>query len=314
MPTQAEADAWARERTNGQIESMPARIYGDSRLLLATAVAAEVPWRHAFELVPAAELGGPWASRVQRVMRRHGWSLANVVARTEAAGLVGVCIEDGDGGLDVVSVIAAPDIPPPRVLAAAYDVGALVARLPSTAAFVPAFDLPLTGHAWVVRERELESKAGFFDYAEKSEVTIPAWTASTELGDLIGAPGTGFAEIAKALLDPLPADPRGGGAQAAQAAKARFDTNGFSAAAVTDVMIVGSSASRPRWAIERTVEVRFDRPFAVVAATSTDHFMRAARDRLHGLPAFGAWVTEPMEPSEPKRPKRDETWLRPRQR
>jgi hypothetical protein len=50
--------------------------------------------------------------------------------------------------------------------------------------------------------------------------------------------------------------------------------------------------SPPHQAIVRAVEVRFDRPFAVVAS-------------WRGLPAFWAWVTEPMEPSEPKESARD---------
>ena len=306
MPTQAEANAWACEQTRGQIESMPVEINDDSRLLLATAVATEVPWERAFELVSAAELGGPWATRVKRVMRRHQKGSVQVVARTEAAGFVGVSRECSRGGLDVISVIAAPDVQAARVIAAAYEVAACFARLPSTAAFVNAFDLPATSHAWVVRERVLENFSGP-ERIERSEVTIPAWTAGTELGDLIAAPGTGFAEIASAILGQLPPDPRGDRANATQVARARFDTNGFSAAAVTVLHIIGAMRPTPRRAIERTVEVRFDRPFAVVAATNTDRFSRQGVVLWRGMPAFGAWVTEPMEPSEPDGTEED--WL-----
>jgi hypothetical protein len=285
---------------------MPVVIDDDTRLLLATALATEGPWRSAFELVPAAELGGPWASRVNRVMRRHGESPVNVVARTKAAGFVGVSHEYGQSGLDVISVIAAPEVPPARVIAAAYDVAACVAGLASTAAFISAFDLPLTGHSWVVRERTLENFRGP-ERIECSELTIPAWSAQTELCDLIAAPGTGFAEIARAVLGQLPPDPRGDRASAAQAARARFDTNGFSAAALTVLYTVGAAQPPPPGrTLERTVEVRFDRPFAVVAATNTNEFARPGTVLLRGLPAFGAWVTEPREPSEPD--ETDEHW------
>jgi len=299
MPTQAQADAWAREHTKGQIESMPVVIGEDSRLLLATAVATDVGWQKAFSLVPAVELGGSWASRVKRVMRRYGGHPAHAVAKTKAAGFVGVSHEYGRGGLDVISVIAAPDVPPASVIAAAYDVAARIAGLPSTATFVQVFDLPLTGHAWVVRERVLENFRGPGRIG-KSEVTIPAWTAKTKFDDLIDTPGTGFAEIAKAALAQIAADPRGDRVCAAQAARARFDTNGFSAAALTVTLLLCASMSPPpRRTIERTVEVRFDRPFAVVAATSTNQRGQPVGVLLRGLPAFGAWVTEPMEPSEP---------------
>jgi hypothetical protein len=298
MPTQAEVDEWARERTKGQIQSMPAAIDDDSRLLLATAVATEVQWQSAFQLVPAAELGGPWATRVERVMRRREEGNGEIVARTAAAGLVGVSRERGGGGLDVVSVIAAPDVPAARVLAAAYEVAAHFAERGSTVDFVDASDLPVEGHAWVVRERVLENFRGP-ERLEWSEVTIPAWAAETRLPDLIAAPGTGFAEIGSAILARLPPDPRGDRVDAAQVARARFDTNGFSAAALTLFIAYGMSRPpAPRRTIERTVEVRFDRPFAVVAMMNRTGPPRAAVSR-RGLPAFGAWVTEPAEPSEP---------------
>lgn len=305
MPTQAEADAWARERTRAQIEAMPVAIDADSRLLLATAVATEVQWERAFDLVPAAELGGPWATRVNRVMRRHRGGSVHVVAHTEAAGFVGVSCESGRGGLDVVSVIAAPEVQAARVIAAAYEVAASFARLPSTAAFVSAFDLPVTGHAWVVRERVLEDSWGR-ERIERSEVTIPAWTAQTRLKGLSAAPGTGFAEIVEGILRHLPPDPRGDGADVTQAARARFDTNGFSAAALTILRVAMMKRLPPRCrAIERTVEVRFDRPFAVVAATNTCGLSRRRGAAFDGLPAFGAWVTEPAEPSEPNETEED---------
>ena len=298
VPTQAKVDAWAQEKSKGQIESMPVALDEFTRLLLATAVATEVQWSEPFDLVPAAELGGAWAARVNRVLRRCQDGRASVVARTEAADLVGVSHEFGRGGLDVVSVIAAPDVAPANVIAAAYDVAAHIAGLRSTASFVPAFDLPLSGHSWVVRERVLKDFRGP-ERIERSEVTIPGWTAHTELKDLIATPGTGFAEIANAILALLPPDPRGGKAEAAQAATGRFDTNGFSAAALT-VMRFRTMAMPPppRRTLERTVEVRFDRPFAVVAATNTSDFARSGGVLLRGLPAFGAWVTDPMEPSD----------------
>ena len=297
MPTQVEANRWAREQTRGQIESMPAGIDDDARLLLATAVATEVRWWSAFDLVPAAELGGPWATRVNRVMRRC--QRISAVAKTKAAGFVGVSCEFSHDELNVISVIAAPDVPAARVIAAGYEVAARFERLPSAADLVSAFDLPLTGHAWVVRERLLENVRGF-ERVERFEVTIPAWTAETKLTNLIAAPGTGFAEVVSAMIGHLPPDPRGDRADAAQVVKARFDTNGFSAAALT--VFEGESAGdrlHLRQAIERTVEVRFDRPFAVVAATTSGGSTHPRSDLWRGLPAFGAWVTEPAEPSEP---------------
>src|SRR5262249_5835973 len=151
-----------------------------------------------------------------------------------------------------------------------------------------ASDLPATGHAWVVRERVLEDYSGP-EQLDKSEVTIPAWSAETELENLLTAKGTGFGEIVNAVLAKIPPDPRGDRASATQVARAHFDTNGFSAAALTVILMVGAALPPPpRRTIERTVEVRFNRPFAVVAVTNTDQFARAGAVLWRGLPAFGA--------------------------
>ncbi len=297
MPTPAAANSWASEHTRGLVESMPVAIADDSRLLLATAVATEVQWTEAFQLVPAAELGGAWATRVNRAMRRHHRH-GDVVAHTKVAGPVGVSIEHGQGGLDVISVIAAPDVEPSRVLAAAYGIAGDYGQGPANR-FISAFDLPRAGHAWSVREQVLKNFVGPKRMAF-SEVTMPAWIAETLLEGLISTPGTGFAEIVSAYFDQLPPDPRGDRGDAMQVARATFDTNGFSAAALTVAHFVGATMPPPpRRTIARTVEVRFDRPFAVVAVTNTNWFRRAGRELWRGLPAFAAWVTEPMEPSEP---------------
>src|SRR5262249_56363904 len=113
------------------------------------------------------------------------------------------------------------------VMGAGYEVAACLARLPSTARIVDASDLPATGHAWVVRERVLEDYSGP-EQLDKSEVTIPAWSAETELENLLTAKGSGFGEIVNAVLAKLPPDPRGDRASATQVASAHFHTNQFS--------------------------------------------------------------------------------------
>lgn len=299
MPTQAEADEWARRQSLGQFNSFPTAIDSETRLLFATAIATEVPWERPFSLVPAAELGGAWASRLNRVMRRHEEGKIQAVARTESAGLVGVSRERGRVGLDVVSVIAAPDVRPASVIAAAYEVAACCARQASTARFIKVFDLPVAGHAWVVREQEFQDQTGP-GRIEKSEITIPAWEAETNLEHLSAAPEPGLADISSTLLDLLPDESRGDLVEARQVARARFDTNGFSAAAFDTVKcLLAWNRGRPHRVIARTVEVRFDRPFAAVAFANAPGNSRGMRSPLQGLPAFSAWVTEPTEPSEP---------------
>jgi hypothetical protein len=297
MPTQSVADAWALEHTHGLIAQFPATINELSRLLLASAVAVDVAWESPFFTVTSDNLGGPWAQRVGRVMREHGDG-ATAVARTAAAGLVGVQVKRSRTGMAVVSAIAPPDVAPSAAIAAAYEVAALVCGRGSTAGFVSLFDLPPDGHAWRIEEKEVESTRGGRE--ERAVVTLPAWSASSSAPDLAGVPGTGFPAAGRALVALLPPDPRGYEAMAAQVTRAEFDVNGFRAASITTMDIVARSAMGWRMPslrhklIIRTIHLQFSRPFAAVALADDGPHAHA----WQGVPVFGAWVTEPAEPGE----------------
>jgi hypothetical protein len=120
VPGPADLDAWARRQTSGLIGRFPVE---DGRTLVwlwATAVAARVSWERPFDLVPATALGSasPWATALTRVLRtRHGLGDGRVpghdqfIAGTDAAGEVAVHAAGARGGLLVVSVAAAPEVP-----------------------------------------------------------------------------------------------------------------------------------------------------------------------------------------------------------
>jgi hypothetical protein len=70
IPSQDEADWWAREHTLGLIEKFPVKITDEIYLLLATALATKVSWDRPFELAPASALGlaSPWGQQVEHVL------------------------------------------------------------------------------------------------------------------------------------------------------------------------------------------------------------------------------------------------------
>ena len=68
VPTQAQADAWAREHTLGQIETFPLDLTR-MVIVLASALATKVTWVTPFELADAGELRGPWSGQLSRVLR-----------------------------------------------------------------------------------------------------------------------------------------------------------------------------------------------------------------------------------------------------
>jgi hypothetical protein len=285
MPGQAVLDDWARRFSFGLIERFPIARDPSLQLLAATLLATRVSWQRPFDLAPAASLGpgSPWAGRLSRVLRTphdpgHGLPSGHeqFIAATSEAGDVAVHTARAAGGLAVTSVAAAPEVPPARVLAAAYVVATALTGSVSRRSL---FDLPLgDGPLWTITERTGPVRGS--DHEERYAAVLPAWSARTEL-DLTD-PGLGFGAAMRSLVP--------GPWQARQAATARYSRTGFEAAAASAV--AGALAMRvPRQGLIRTAELRFGHPFAVVAVT-------AGQGPWHGLPVFSAWVANP-ENAEP---------------
>ena len=138
LTSQADLDDWARRGTLGLIERFPVALDPSLYLLAATVLAARVSWERPFDLAPASALGpsSPWAGTLSQVLRTpDGPGHQQFVAATQAAGDVAVHAARARGGLQVISVAAAPGVPAADVLAAAYDLGpALAHRRPGDAA------------------------------------------------------------------------------------------------------------------------------------------------------------------------------------
>ncbi|HUA43128.1 MAG TPA: hypothetical protein VMA32_16260 [Streptosporangiaceae bacterium] len=278
LPGQAELDAWAREHTFGLIDRFPIstdKVY----LLLATALATKVSWQVPFDLAPVASLGtaSPWANTLGRVLRtpaRPGGHV-KLVATTPQAGDVIVHIAAAEGGLEVVSVAAAPDVPSARVLAAAYGLGCTHAAGGQIEARDLA-SLPLGEHdLWSVREVSAA--------ADSIAAVMPAWSANSDHD--LSAPGLGFGAASHALVqndDPW---------RARQVAMARYSRIGFEAAAVSALAVTSAMRLPAR---RREVVLQFGHPFAVVALATAPRGASGGGP-WQGLPVFSAWVSEPED-------------------
>ena len=285
MPNQAQANAWARARTNGMIDEFPLQIDELTRLVLASALAADITW--SVPLDTTDDLGGEFGSVIARALTLDFG--IQLVAETDAAGLVAVAAPRASSALDVLSVIAALDVTPADVDTAAHQVSAMLRGDERAARRVPVEELA-DGHAWTVTDRR-EHRSGGPSVQAEWRSHLPAWSATSD-HDLTTAPGvplvfdalTGFARE-----EDLPVD-----FSAKQTAVASYSKTGFKAAAVTAIaMVAGSMPSRPkaREVLVRRIELRFNRPYAVLACAARDDGPSAWR----GVPVFSAWITEPEE-------------------
>ena len=262
LPEQEVLDRWAADNTRGLIEAFPVQVTADTLLIMASALVVQVAWSR--ELDDDAD----------------GWLVLDdglqVLVHTESAGVVAVAKPFTRDGVDVVSVIAAPDVPREAVWEAVAEVSTLLdhgALWHQTSAGQAG-----SGHAWRVREesRTFLTRDDPGPGAEVWRSRLPRWRAEATI-ELERAPGV--AEVGEALAAGV-AEP-GVGLACVQSAVAAYDGDGFSAAAVTAVVVATGMPSL----VERSVscvEVTFDRPHAVVAI--------ARGGAWEGVPLFHAWV------------------------
>jgi len=279
MPTQAEADGWARERTLGLIEKFPLEIDNDLGtlvLLLSTALATKVSWDEPFQVVPAraGELPATPGFAGRSLLRRFAEPLWQGFVHSPAGPLAAFAVRSR-GGLVVASAIGSREPAVPLEAAQTLAMELAGGREPAR---IPLAELPLgDGPSWRVTEQ-----VQYADEDERYECLLPAWEAEADHA-LIPRPELGFPAAGAAILRLLiPGDYE---VEAKHSAVARYTAVGFEAAAVTALAARTASARvSPRTTV-RTARVEFTQPHAVVAAT-------AGGGEWAGLPVFAAWVTE----------------------
>lgn len=293
VPDQAQVDAWARSQTHGLIDRFPLQLDELTRLVLASALATDISW--AEPLGTTNELGGSFGEEIRTALTfRDGIQL---VADTDAAGLVAVAAPPSSSALDVFTVIAEPGVAPHDADAAAHHVAAMLRGDDRAARRVPVEELT-DGHAWTVTERR-ERRLGGPDVQAEWRSYLPAWSATGD-HDLDNAPGV--APVFETLAGFVRDEEQPAGFDAKQAAVASYSRTGFKAAAITAMGIRAAGMPSFHEVLVRRIDVRFNRPFAVLACA--DRY--DGPEPWRGVPIFSAWVTEPqdtvIEESGPPRP------------
>ena len=176
VPTQDDADAWARRHTLGLIDHFPLTIDREVLCVLANALATRISWTHPFATTGSDTFRSDWRERVRTVLRAPEKGHECGIARHPVAGDVGVHRARAEG-LAVTSVVAAADVPAEAVMAAAHD--AARDRVPH----VSLAELPLGGGpAWSITEST--------GTGDRVGAVLPAWSATSEHD--LRAPAFGF--------------------------------------------------------------------------------------------------------------------------
>jgi hypothetical protein len=292
VPTQDEADRWVERASAGMIRRFPIRFAADTALVLVSALATDVRWVRPYTVVDAAGLGGAFAGRVGRCLETFDVR----ILRTESAGLVAAHWNRSSNDLEVCSVIAGEHVAPADVHAAALEL--LAARTAGTVAQhgVDFDELePGEGPAWKIAVED--------GYRDVVHAVVPAWRADEDPFAVVAAPG--MAAVLATAETMFAAHVTG--LEAVQKVFAEYDATGFRAAAISAISY--RSAAVPTLRQVRRVEVRYNRPYAVLASTVVDGSGGGAPDDTvapfglwHGVPVFSAWVRDPVEPdSNPAR-------------
>jgi hypothetical protein len=259
LPGQAGLDAWADEHTRGLIKKFPLEVDPWTLLVLASALVVTPRWSERLE-----EDG-------EGLLLLEGGFQA--VVQTEAAGLVAVACPPSEDGISVYSVVADEGVSADDVWRATDEV---VRRIDAGEVHDRTFAASDAdhedGHAWTVQEITAFGSAP----SDRWRSHLPEWDAE-DLHDLSAAPGV--AEIARGVMAAVEEDSE---AVCVQKAVASYDREGFKAAAVTGMMVRAATAA-PRETKVRQIDLRFDRPHAVVAV--------ARGGAWEGIPLFSSWVT-----------------------
>lgn len=265
LESQAQLNKWASDATQGRVSEFPLEIEDGpgaaTAVVLASALFAETTWK--------------LSTNKNGSLRVSSGEFA--VVDTAAAGLVAVTAPQSDA-LDVLSVIAAPDVPQAAVWTAADEVLDLRQRGLFDARRIPASELT-NGHSWKVTDKLLEMSSGQPD--EVWSASVPAWKADVKI-DLGSTPGVD--EVGSTLIDLVNMFPAE--VQAAQSAMAEYSDTGFVGAAVTAIQVIVTGIPQYEMRMVRTVKLNYAHPHAVVAV--------GREGAWDGIPLFHCWVDETL--------------------
>lgn len=284
VPDEATLDAWTQAHSLGMVERFPIKDPEAAELLLASVLATDISWTAPLERTE--DLGGEFGSIVSGCLGLGEYAGQLGLVDTPSAGVVAVAAPESSSDLQVLSVIAAPEVPAADVLAGAHEAALLLAGHESGAQLVDASELD-DGHAWTVTtslEQRVVDEPSAGSLVEW-EARLPAWELESE-HDLGRAPGV---EIAFEVMGQISGQSGSENCEAKQAAVAAYTATGFKVAAASALGVFPSAGPAEQLVEVRHFLLRFNRPYAVVASCGD------SVSEWAGVPVFSAWVDQPRE-------------------
>lgn len=264
IPSQEQINKWAATNTNDLIKEFPAQMNDDTLVVIANIIYSKLNWKTKFVAVPATDAMKSW--EVETVLSANATNDV-LFAKDENNDVFAVYSVKATGDKETVSLVTclSREADPKQLMG-------VLANLESLDKVSPNDELLLTFSSEMYKVKEVRRGST----PTVIEATVPAWDAESSHG-LLEKKSMGYHELFRAFSE---GSVGGFAADAKQVAVAKFDKEGFEAAALT-AMVMARSAM-PSMVTQTIYELNFTKPFVFVSY-------------IQDLPIFSGYICKAKE-------------------
>lgn len=264
IPSQEQIDKWASTNTNDLIKEFPSEMNDDTMVVIANIIYSKLAWKTKFVAVPATEPMKGWG--VETVLSAH---VTNDIRffKDENSDVFATYNVKATGDKESVSLVTclSQELEPTKLMDA-------LSRIDSMVEIQPNDELLLSSSSDMYKIKEVRRGSA----PTIIEVTVPAWDSESS-HRLLENKSMGYQELFKAFGKGA----KGGfAADAKQVAVAKFDKDGFEAAALTAMIM--ARCAMPTMVTQTIYELNFTKPFVFVSY-------------IEKLPVFSGYICKAKE-------------------
>lgn len=264
IPSQEQINKWAATNTNDLIKEFPAQMDEGTMVVIANVIYSKLNWKTKFVAIPATEA-------------MSGWGVETVLSADATRDVLFVKDENNDvfasykvkaaGDKESVSLVTclSKEADPQTLMAVMSNVDGMEKVSPNDEVL-----LSFSDDIYKVAEVRVGSSPTII-YA-----TVPAWDAESSHG-LLENKSMGYQELFEAFSE---GSEGGFTAEAKQVAVAKFDKEGFEAAALTAMVM--ARCAMPSMMTQTIYELNFTKPFVFVSC-------------IGKLPVFSGYICKAKE-------------------